>query len=124
MKNVDYEMIIRYFNGKCEDDERRMIVRWANESDEHARQLFEWEEMYFLGKRADGLERERIERAEKRLFERIGQDRKERKVFVLPKWTRYAAAVVLILSLSGLAVWYFDDTYQGNGRRSPRQTVR
>lgn len=113
MKNVDYEMIIRYFNGKCEDDERRMIVRWANESDEHARQLFEWEEMYFLGKRADGLERERIERAEKRLFERIGQDRKERKVFVLPKWTRYAAAVVLILSLSGLAVWYFDDTYQG-----------
>lgn len=113
MKNVDYEMIIRYFNGKCRDDERRMIVRWANESDEHARQLFEWEEMYFLGKRADGLERERIERAEKRLFERIWQDRKERKVFVLPKWTRYAAAVVLILSLSGLAVWYFDDTYQG-----------
>ena len=75
MKNVDYEMIIRYFNGKCEDDERRMIVRWANESDEHARQLFEWEEMYFLGKRADGLERERIERAEKRRHKSQGGDK-------------------------------------------------
>lgn len=122
MGKIDYEMIVRYFNGKCQDDEKRQIIRWANESDEYARQLFEWEELYFLGKRADESEKIKLQQAERRLFERIREEEKAgngtRKVFRLSVWMKYAEVIALVVAFSGLGVWYL-----GDGLRDEWKTV-
>ncbi len=113
MGKIDYEMIVRYFNGKCNEEERRSIVRWANETDEHARQLFEWEELYFLGKRADEMERNRVREAENRLFERIErEENRMRKNVIWRGWMKFAAVVAVLLSLSGVGAWYFAGAFQ------------
>lgn len=109
MKDIDYDTIIRYFNRECAPEEKAEIIRWANASEAHARQLFEWEELYFLGKRAEEAERRKLREAEERLFDRIRQEERQearkRRTIGWRAWTRYAAAVVLIAALGGLAVW-------------------
>ena len=74
MGNIDYKIIVRYLNGTCNEEEKLHVIRWANESEEHARQLFEWEELYFLGKRSSGTEQFKTQEAEERLFNRIRQE--------------------------------------------------
>ena len=118
MRNVNYETIVRYFNKECTPDEKLQIIRWANESEEHARQLFEWEELYFLGKRADEAEQTKLREAEERLFARIRQEADEgRKTLRWRTWTKYAAAVAVVLTMAGLGVWYLPDTFQPDWQR-------
>ena len=108
MRKIDYEIIVRYFNGECDNNEKQQIIHWANEAEEHARQLFEWEEMYFLGKRANETEQRKTQEAEERLFTRIREHEKNgRKTFRLRTWVKYAAAVALLFTSSGLGMWYF-----------------
>lgn len=112
MRNVNYETIIRYFNGKCNPDEKRAIIRWANESEKHAQQLFEWEELYFLGKRANETEQLRLQEAEKRLFAQIKQEENSGKKYLrLKRWLPYAAAVALIATIAGWSMWYLPDSF-------------
>ena len=118
MRNVNYETIVRYFNKECTPDEKLQIIRWANESEEHARQLFEWEELYFLGKRADEAEQTKLREAEERLFARIRQEADEgRKTLRWRTWAKYAAAVAVVLTMAGLGVWYLPDTFQPDWQR-------
>lgn len=113
MRKIDYEIIVRYFNGECDNNEKQQIIHWANEAEEHARQLFEWEEMYFLGKRAHETEQRKTREAEERLFTRIREHEKNgRKTFRLRTWVKYAAAVALLFTSSGLGMWYFTHNLQ------------
>lgn len=118
MGNIDYKIIVRYLNGTCNEEEKLHVIRWANESEEHARQLFEWEELYFLGKRSSGTEQFKTQEAEERLFNRIRQEQlrqeenRGRKVFRLRTWTKYAAAVTLLITSCGLGMWYFTHNLQ------------
>ena len=118
MRNVNYETIVRYFKQECTPDEKLQIIRWANESKEHARQLFEWEELYFLGKRADETEQARLREAEKRLFARIRQDADRRpKTLRWRTWIRYAAAIAAVLTVAGLSVWHLPAAFQPDWQR-------
>lgn len=40
MKRTGYREIVRFFDNECSEDERQAIIRWVNESDEHARLFF------------------------------------------------------------------------------------
>lgn len=67
MKRTGYREIVRFFDNECSEDERQAIIRWVNESDEHARLFFAWEEIYFLGKQNDRDEKLSLQKAERKL---------------------------------------------------------
>ena len=38
MNKVNYNTIIRFFKNECSEEERLLIIKWVNESQEHAEQ--------------------------------------------------------------------------------------
>ena len=42
MNKVNYNTIIRFFKNECSEEERLLIIKWVNESQEHAEQFFRW----------------------------------------------------------------------------------
>lgn len=39
MNKVNYNTIIRFFKNECSEEERLLIIKWVNESQEHAEQF-------------------------------------------------------------------------------------
>lgn len=104
---IDTNAIIRFFNNESSLEERQQIMSWVNESDEHARQFFRWEEFYHLGKRQATTDIA-LRRAEKRLFERIeAEEEKPRFGLRIRTWVKYAAAIAVLLAFTGISSWYF-----------------
>lgn len=104
---IDTNAIIRFFNNESSPEERQQIMSWVNESEEHAKQFFKWEEFYFLGKRK-ATSSLAIRQAEKHLFQRIEAER-EKASFIkrANAWVKYAAAIALLLVATGMCSWYF-----------------
>ena len=71
MNKVNYNTIIRFFKNECSEEERLLIIKWVNESQEHAEQFFRWEELYHLGNNSEKENDLAIRKAEKKLYERI-----------------------------------------------------
>ena len=108
MGKIGYSEIIRFFENQCTAEERETIIRWVNESDEHARLFFSWEEMYLLGKRNRSHEEQLLRKAEKKLDNLIAEEKKRRSfVLRVQHSMRYAAAVVVLAAFSGWALYMF-----------------
>lgn len=109
-KTIDTNAFIRFFNDDCTADERQQIMQWVNASDDNAEQFFRWEEFYHLGKwhKVDDIA---LHKAEKALFARIKtEERRSLDNARIRRWMRHAAAVVLLLLVTGPFVWYFTTT--------------
>lgn len=106
---VGYKMIRDFFEGKCNDNEKKEILEWINASEQNKEKYFKWEEIYFLGKHTISDERRAM--AEQKLLVRIeGQERKNKaKIITMYSFMKYAAVFVGLLVISILAYWHFDN---------------
>lgn len=108
MNKVNYNTIIRFFKNECSEEERLLIIKWVNESQEHAEQFFRWEELYHLGNNSEKGNDLAIRKAEKKLYERIEIEKSHQWFFsTINRWVKYAAVITSILAISGLTLWYF-----------------
>ena len=108
MNKVNYNTIIRFFKNDCSEEERLLIIKWVNESQEHAEQFFRWEELYHLGNNSEKGNDLAIRKAEKKLYERIEIEKSHQWFFsTINRWVKYAAVITSILAISGLTLWYF-----------------
>lgn len=106
---VGYKMIRDFFEGKCNDNEKKEILEWINASEQNKEKYFKWEEIYFLGKHTISDERRAM--AEQKLLARIeGQERKNKaKIITMYSFMKYAAVFVGLFLISILAYWHFDN---------------
>lgn len=108
MSNLSEDIINKYLAGQCSEDELIKINNWMKESEENARQLFRMEEVYHLGKFNQYADGQRVARAEKRLYKKLGEEKgKQNKILRMHRWMRYAAAIAAILVIGGGAGYWF-----------------
>ena len=94
MSKLNEDIIIRYLENRCSEEDFVLINEWMKESDENAGELFRMEEIYQLGK-FPFEEENLVVRAERRLGRRLQQEnQKKQEVFKLRSVLRYAAAIV------------------------------
>ena len=107
MSKLNEDIIIRYLENRCSEEDFVLINEWMKESDENAGELFRMEEIYQLGK-FPFEEENLVARAERRLGRRLEQEnQKKQEVFKLRSVLRYAAAIVGVIVLAaGLAYWF------------------
>ena len=107
MSKLNEDIIIRYLENRCSEEDFVLINEWMKESDENAGELFRMEEIYQLGK-FPFEEENLVVRAERRLGRRLEQENQKRQeVFKLKSVLRYAAAIVGVIVLAaGLAYWF------------------
>lgn len=108
MSKLNEDIIIRYLENRCSEEDFVLINEWMKESDENAGELFRMEEIYQLGK-FPFEEENLVVRAERRLGRRLKREnQKKQEVFKLRSVLRYAAAIVgvMVLLAAGLAYWF------------------
>ena len=107
MSKLNEDIIIRYLENRCSEEDFVLINEWMKESDENAGELFRMEEIYQLGK-FPFEEENLVARAERRLGRRLEQEnQKKQEVFKLRSVLRYAAAIVGVMVLAaGLVYWF------------------
>lgn len=106
MSELNDDIILRYLENRCSEEDFEHINRWMKESDENARELFRMEEVYHLGKFPFASEQELVEKAERRLDKRLWleeqkQQQQKQRIFKFRVFMRYAAAVVVLVMLGG-----------------------
>lgn len=120
MKKLNDEILARFLMGECTEDELREVNSWLGESTENPRELFRLEEIYHLGKIDDTSDEKDVEKAEKRLFKRLEQEKsKQHKVRRIYGWMRYVAMFIGIFILGGVGYMLF----QNQDRSEPLLTV-
>ena len=75
MNKLNEEILAKFLMGECTEDELREVNAWLEGSGENARELFRLEEIYHLGRLGDTSNTQDIEKAEKRLFKRLEQEK-------------------------------------------------
>lgn len=96
------EILIRFINNTCTDEELVAVKSWLDESDDNAAKLFEMEKIVMLaGSSRDNTDtRNRVfADIQQRIIADERQKRKRRR-FSIYKWTSAAAAVVAIIFAS------------------------
>lgn len=100
MSKLNEDIIIRYLENRCSEEDFVLINEWMKEADENAKELFRMEEVYQLGK-FPFEEEDLVAKAERRLGKRLEQERQgTQKVFRLRNMLRYAAAMAAVMVLA------------------------
>lgn len=106
MSKLNEDIIIRYLENRCSEEDFVLINEWMKESDENTNELFRMEEIYHLGKLpadTDGL----VAKAERRLGKRLDQEKQQKqKAFRLRNTWRYAAALIAIVVMAAGFTYY------------------
>lgn len=106
MSELNEDIIIRYLENRCSEEDFILINNWMKESDENAAKLFRMEEIYHLGKFPADTD-ELVAKAERRLGRRLEQDNQQKKrVFKLRNTLRYAAAIAAVLMMAAGFAYY------------------
>lgn len=109
MSTLKDELIVRFLRDECTAEELRIVNDWMKESEENARQLLEWEELYQLG-RWEAKGEWKVCKAEKRLLRRLEGERIRRhRRMVRRNWMRMAAVVLFLLLAGGGGYWYYEN---------------
>lgn len=109
MSKLNEDIIIRYLENRCSEEDFVLINEWMKESDENARELFRLEEVYQLGKFPFDTQ-DLVAKAEYRLDKRLEQEKQEKqKVFKLRNMLRYAAAIAVVLVLAAGLTYLFQE---------------
>lgn len=98
---------MRFFRNECTPEERRAIMQWVNQSEEHKLFFFKWEELFHLGKMDEMSDEMILQNAESKLKARIDTEEKGKtRYFLWEKGLKYAAAIAVVTAVAGLAAWY------------------
>lgn len=93
------ELIYKYLNRQCSEDEYKQILDWINQSDDNKEELFRIEALWIQGKSAKYGNEEYLDAKWKELLNRTEQKNKKTKSFYLTL-IKYAA-VVMVFIISG-----------------------
>ena len=106
---ISYETIMRFFRNECTPEERRAVMQWVNESEEHKAFFFKWEELFHLGKMHEMSDEMILQEAENKLEARIHTEEEGKRLKIYGLWEKglkYAAAIAVVAAVVGLAAWY------------------
>ena len=109
MNELNDEIIKKYLQGDCSEDDFIRINTWIKESKDNARRLFLMEETYQAGKRNPFIEKRQTEQAEARLFRRLEIEKTaQQKTKRIRNLMKYAAMIaVILLGGSGVGYWIY-----------------
>ena len=112
MNNLSEESINKFLSGTCTEKEWDEVNAWSKESEENARRLFLMEETFHLGQFDRYANKERVDRAERRLKNRLRQEyKKENKTRSINRWINYAAVISITLLIGGgMGYFYHNQT--------------
>lgn len=104
-ENIDEILIAKYLLGECSDEELGALKQRLDESEEFARELFQAEQLFCLGKCNEDDDEKITQMAEYRLMDKIGQTKQ-------PLWRRFRsairiAAMLIVVSVMAVAAWEF-----------------
>ncbi|MDE5675701.1 MAG: FecR domain-containing protein [Muribaculaceae bacterium] len=103
MAQIPNDLIIRFINNECSDEELVTVRNWLDESEENVIELFETERAAHHAAllREDDVQRKRLE---KKFHDRVAieeRDRKRRRRHRFALWTTGAAASIAIVFIAG-----------------------
>ncbi len=109
MNELNDDIIKKYLQGDCSEDDFIRINTWIKESKDNARRLFLMEETYQAGKRNPFIEKRQTEQAEARLFRRLEIEKTaQQKTKRIRNLMKYAAMIaVILLGGSGVGYWIY-----------------
>ena len=116
MKELDENIIIRFIQGRCSDDELRAVKEWIDVSGDNRDELFRMEKLY-RDMAASTVKPAKINAAMKRVENKAMRDyaaesgdasvsRHRNALTVALSYCRRYAAAVLVLLVAGAALWY------------------
>lgn len=107
MERIDDTIILKYLQGECSDNELQQLNDWLRESKENRKELFTLEESFHLAKMEQYAAPDFLDKAEKKLNNKIAEYEKERsRVFFMKRVMQYAAAFI-ILAVGTYSVVHF-----------------
>ncbi|MCP3894001.1 MAG: FecR domain-containing protein [Bacteroides sp.] len=109
MNELNDDIIKKYLQGECSEEDFIRINTWIKESKDNARKLFLMEETYQAGKRNPFIEKRQTEQAEARLFKRLEIEKTaQQKTKRIRNLMKYAAIIaVVLLGGSGVGYWIY-----------------
>lgn len=109
MNELSDELIRKYLENECSEEDYLRINAWMKESEENARKLFLMEETYRAGKRNLFAEKRQTEQAEKRLYKQLNRETAARqKTLKRHRLLQYAALIALMLMVgTGAGYWIY-----------------
>lgn len=109
MNELNDDIIKKYLQGDCSEEDFIRINTWIKESKDNARRLFLMEETYQAGKRNPFIEKRQTEQAEARLFRRLEIEKTaQQKTKRIRNFMKYAAMIaVILLGGSGVGYWIY-----------------
>lgn len=109
MNELNDDIIKKYLQGDCSEEDFIRINTWIKESKDNARRLFLMEETYQAGKRNPFIEKRQTEQAEARLFRRLEIEKTaQQKTKRIRNFMKYAAMIaVILLGGSGVGYWVY-----------------
>lgn len=109
MNELNDDIIKKYLQGDCSEEDFIRINTCIKESKDNARRLFLMEETYQAGKRNPFIEKRQTEQAEARLFRRLEIEKTaQQKTKRIRNFMKYAAMIaVILLGGSGVGYWIY-----------------
>lgn len=106
MIQISEEIILKFINNSCSDEELQLVERWINESDENARQIFELEKTAMLTEnlKADTQQRER---AWNLIHQKIQEDKWSKKRLRNIRIYRWSAAAAMLTGVILCSLFFF-----------------
>ena len=79
MNKLSESILLRYLQNQSSEEDLDIINKWLNESEENAAKLFELEITFHSGQLTRFSEKDFLDKAENRLFEKINVDKTQPK---------------------------------------------
>lgn len=107
MDNLNDELIVKFLEGKCSEQELNELNSWMDQSDKNAEALFSMEETFHIGKAQAQLSDIELAHAENKLFKRIAaEQQKQKRTLHIRQWMQYAAAAVVLICIGSVTAHY------------------
>lgn len=102
MTQISEELILKFINNSCSDDELQLVKQWIDESDENARHIFEVEKTAMLAEnlKADTTQRERVWNLINQKIEDDNRYKKRLRNIRIYRWSTAAAILTGVILCS------------------------
>lgn len=105
MTHISEELIMKFIENRCSDEELRLVKQWMDESDDNARQIFELEKTAMLAKstKADDITHNRIwDSINKRIADDFTRNARLKRLRIFRWGTAAAVFAGVLISLTFL----------------------
>lgn len=108
MNELDENLILKYLQNECSDEDLRQLNEWLDRSEENPRKLFTLEEAFNARKKERFANDRHMADAEKRLNRKIEEyETRQKKTLYSAQIIKYAAAVAVLIICGAGLTWFF-----------------